>query len=291
MGYSMRKEYIFILYDLGLSLPALSKLYQHSDEGLLISLLNGNYLDVHMNYSIFSERDIDLLSQKIKIENAKDNVKRLLERFYNESINYYIYYDEEYPKHLKCVSDPPFIIFVRGDIKLANSERLVSVVGSRKISLDTQLQTNKLVKELVGNNFTTVSGLAFGTDILVHRETIRQKGKTIAVIPSTIFEIQPKTHRKDAEIIIGSGGAIISEYYKDPNLNRFAYIHRNRIISGISPCLLITECTEKSGTMHTARFAYKQMRKIFCLKNDSSGVQKIIDSNSAIFYNGINNLL
>ncbi|EAE7282566.1 DNA-processing protein DprA [Listeria monocytogenes] len=287
----MRKEYILILYDLGLSLPALSKLYQHSDEHLLISILNGNFLDVHMNYNIFSERDIDLLSQKIKIENSKGNVEKLLERFYNESINYYIYYDEEYPKHLKFIADPPFIIFVKGDIKLANSERIISIVGSRKISMNTELQTKKTVKELVENNFITVSGLAFGTDILVHKETIKQRGKTIAVLPSTIFEVQPKTHKEDAERIIGCGGAIISEYYKDPKLNRFAYIHRNRIISGISPCLLVTECTEKSGTMHTARFAYKQMRKIFCFENDSSGVQKIIDSKSAIFYNGINNLL
>lgn len=287
----MRKENILILYELGLSLPALSKLYQHSDESLLISILDGNFLDVHMNYNIFNERDLDLLSQEIKIENAKSNVERLLARFYNYSISYYVYYDEEYPTNLKFIADPPFIIFVRGDIKLANSERLISIVGSRKISMKTQFQTEKTIKELVENNFITVSGLAFGTDILVHKETMKQKGKTVAVLPSTIFEVQPKTHREDAERIIGNGGAIISEYYKDPNLNRFAYIHRNRIISGISPSLLVTECTEKSGTMHTARFAYKQMRKIFCFKNDSSGVQKIMASKSAIFYNGINNLL
>ena len=83
----------------------------------------------------------------------------------------------------------------------------------------------------------------------------------------------------------------ISEYYKVDNYNKLSYIHRNRIISGVSSDLLISECSEKSGTMHTARFAYKQHRRIFCLNNNSSGVEKILKSNYANIYNNIKSLL
>lgn len=290
-GDNMKVKYIFFLYDLGISKFALSQIYKNANEHEITQIVTGDYMEFQFKYNIFSEKDIDLLASPHKIEKAIDNIENILNTFNKENIQIYNYYDQEYPKNLKNIPNPPFFLFAKGNISILNSEKVISIVGTRKISDETSYKLKKYVKELVRNNYVTVSGLAFGTDIIVHRETLNLKGKTVAVLPSPITEIQPSSHQKDAIDIYDNGGVLISEYYKVDNYNKLSYIHRNRIISGVSSDLLISECSENSGTMHTARFAYKQHRRIFCLNNNSSGVEKILKSNYANIYNNIKSLL
>lgn len=248
-------------------------------------------MEVQFKYNVFSEKDINLLSSPLKIKEAINNIKNILNTFNKENIQIYNYYDQNYPNNLKKISDPPFFLFVKGDINIIHSEKLISIVGTRKISNNTSNELKKHLRELINHNFITVSGLAFGTDIIVHRETLNLSGKTVAVLPSLITDIQPTSHKQDAINILESGGLLISEYYKMDKYNKLNYIHRNRIVSGISPDILITECSEKSGTMHTARFAYKQNKHIYCLNNNSSGIKKILNSKTADIYENINSLL
>ena len=287
----MKVKYIFFLYDLGISKFALSQIYKNANEHEITQILTGDYMEIQFKYNIFSEKDIDLLSSPHKIEKSIDNIENILNTFNKENIQIYNYYDQEYPKNLKNIPNPPFFLFAKGNINILNSEKVISIVGTRKISDETSYKLKEYVKELVKNNYVTVSGLAFGTDIIVHRETLNLKGKTVAVLPSPITEIQPSSHQKDAVDIYENGGLLISEYYKADSYNKLSYIHRNRIISGVSSDVLISECSEKSGTMHTARFAYKQHRRIYCLNNNSSGVRKILKSNSAKIYENISSLL
>ena len=290
-GDNMKAKYIFFLYDLGISHFALSQMYKNANENEIAEILTGDYMEFQFKYNIFSEKDIDLLSSPRKIEIAIDNIENIINTFNKENIQIFNYYDQGYPKNLKNIQNPPFFLFAKGNISILNSEKIISIVGTRKISDETSYKLKEHVKELVKNDYVTVSGLAFGTDIIVHRETLKWEGKTVAVLPSPITEVQPSSHQKDAIDIYENGGVLISEYYKADSYNKLSYIHRNRIISGISSDVLISECSEKSGTMHTARFAYKQHRRLFCLKNKSSGVEKILKSNSAKIYENINSLL
>lgn len=287
----MKVKHIFSLYDLGISNFALSQIYKKATDNEIEQILNGDYMEFQFKYNIFSEKDIGLLLSLPKLEAAIENVENILNMFNRENIQIYNYYDSEYPKNLKNIPDPPFFLFVKGNIKILNSEKIISIVGTRKISDDTSYKLRKHTKELIENNYVTVSGLAFGTDIIVHRETLKLNGRTVAVLPSVITEIQPTSHQIDANEIYENGGLLISEYYKLNSYNKLNYIHRNRIISGVSLDVLITECSEKSGTMHTARFAYKQHRRIFCLNNNSSGVQKILKSKHATIYENVSSLL
>jgi len=287
----MKVKYIFSLYDLGISNFALSQIYKKATDNEIEQILNGDYMEFQFKYNIFSEKDIGLLLSLPKLEAAIENVENILNMFNRENIQIYNYYDSEYPKNLKNIPDPPFFLFAKGNINILNSEKIISIVGTRKISDDTSYKLRKHTKELIENNYVTVSGLAFGTDIIVHRETLKLNGRTVAVLPSVITEIQPTSHQIDANEIYENGGLLISEYYKLNSYNKLNYIHRNRIISGVSLDVLITECSEKSGTMHTARFAYKQHRRIFCLNNNSSGVQKILKSKHATIYENVSSLL
>lgn len=287
----MKKNLIFFLYHLGLSNYSLSRLFRHYEIRDIEKISTGDFLEYAMRDELFLTKDIDLLSNQKKIKEKKLESEDYLEKFRKNNISFYFFYEPEYPIRLRNIDFPPFILFTKGNVEILNKKQLVSIVGSRNISHSTYKEIESIVYDLVQSNFITVSGLAFGTDILVHKRTYEKQGKTIAVLPSSILDIQPKSHRKDASSIVESNGLIISEYYDDRKFDKKHYVNRNRIISGLSDYLIVTECEEKSGTMHTARFAWKQSRKIFCLNNKSSGNQKILKSKSASIYTNSKNLV
>lgn len=287
----MKKRLIFILYDLGISLPALSILYRFIDKNMIEKLLNGDYLELQFENQIFTDQDLKLLSSIEAINNSKNKISILLEDFKVEEIEYFSYYDKEYPDFLKKIPSPPFFLFMKGNKKLLDSKLICSIVGTRHPSSQTLSELEYFITEMVNNDVVTVSGLALGTDIHVHLSTLNKGGKTIAVLPGPVTSIIPKTHTRHAFEILKNHGLLISEHYLTEPQKKVNYVNRNRIISGISNAVIIAECKASSGTMHTARFAYIQNRPLYCLKNDSTGVLKILSSNSAEVYRGISSLL
>ncbi|MCO7124766.1 DNA-protecting protein DprA [Sporolactobacillus shoreicorticis] len=286
-----KKEILFVLYDLGLSLSSLSKLYRNTTEEQLTELLKGNFLELQFLQDIFTDKDINLLASQNLIEKSKITISETLDKLSKENIEYYIYYESLYPKALKNIPSPPFFIFMKGNKNLLENKFICSIVGTRNPALNTLKQIESVVNDLVTINIVIASGLAYGTDIQAHISTLNANGETIAVLPSPITNVTPKHHKKYASQIIENGGLLISEYYKIENVfKKTNYINRNRIISGLSNVVIITECSEKSGTMHTARFAFKQKRPIFCFDNNSTGINKILSSNSARIYTKPNDL-
>lgn len=291
VGIMNFKESIFVLYDLGVSLPALSKLYREASEEQVNEVLSGDFLGVHFSLGAFSDKDIELLSSKESIDKSKEYIDSLLREFSVKEIQYFFYYDKEYPESLKIISSPPFVIFTKGNLSVLEDSFVCSIVGTRNPTKETLKQIEQAANEMVSAGVVIASGLALGTDIHAHRSTLKSKGETVAVLPSPIDNITPKSHIKDADDILDKGGLLISEYYKSAAFFRKAnYVDRNRIISGLSNAVLIAECSEKSGTMHTARFAYKQNKPLYCFDNESTGVQKILRSNTAKIYTNISDL-
>ncbi len=285
------KESIFVLYDLGISLAALSRLYREASEEQVKGILNGDFLELQFSLGLFNDKDIELLSSIDFIEKSKTYISNLLTEFSEKEIKYLLYYEKDYPNSLKGIPSPPFFIFTKGNLSLLEDKFIFSIVGTRNPTNQTLKQIEHTVKEMVSAGIVIASGLALGTDIHAHKCTLESKGKTIAVLPSSIDNITPKSHKSHADKIIEKNGLLISEYYKSEALfNKSNYIQRNRIISGLSNAVLIAACSEKSGTMHTARFAYKQKRPLYCFDNESTGIQKILSSNSARIYTTLDDL-
>lgn len=271
---------IFLLYHLGLSKYSLSQMYKVLTFEQLQDIYDG-FFDVALNVGIeFTKKDIELLSDMVGNESKLNEGLSILNNFFEYKVKILFYYDSAFPKKLKTIANPPLFLFARGDYTKLNSKYFLSIAGSRKISEYGANYLVSVVKELCKYNIGTVSGLALGTDIIAHRVTYQNKGITVAILPNSIFDVTPKSHLYDAIKIIESGGVLISEYYED-NHSKGRYIERNRLISGFSDNLLLTEFDIKSGTMHTARFAWKQNRNIFCFDTITSGNQAILNSGEA----------
>ncbi len=167
------------------------------------------------------------------------------------------------PARLLQVSPPPSKLFVLGDtLESLLKKPCLAVVGSRAVSPYGRLVTTELVEAAARAGVTIISGLALGVDGLAHYAALNAHGGTIAVLPSHVTEVYPASHRQLAQQILQNGGVLVSEYPPGTNARRENFIERNRLVSGLADAVLITEAAEKSGTLHTARFALEQGRDV-----------------------------
>ena len=152
---------------------------------------------------------------------------------------------------------------------MANS-RSVAVVGSRKPSREGLSRTRRLVRELVADNFTVVSGLAAGIDRVAHETAIEEDGRTIAVIGTPLSHVYPKENTSlqrhiANHFLVVSQVPLMRYESQDYRLNRFFFPERNATMSALTEATIIVEAGETSGTLIQARAALRQKRKLFVL--------------------------
>lgn len=171
-----------------------------------------------------------------------------------------------YPPLLRHISDPPPILYVRGNLEVLKHD-CFSIVGTRAYSEYGKRAVQDLTAPLARSGFAIVSGLALGVDALAHKTALALKLPTIAVLGSGLSDamLYPQQNLKLAHAIIESGGAVISEYAPDTRAQLFTFPARNRIISGMSKGVLVIEGDIKSGTMITAKSALDQGRDVFAV--------------------------
>jgi DNA processing protein len=193
---------------------------------------------------------------------------------------------KDYPRLLKEIYDPPTPLYVLGNLKPKN-ELMIAVVGSRKPTEYAKELIPKLIKGLVKHKFTIVSGLALGIDTLVHEETLKHGGKTIAVLGSGLKNIYPKANIDLARSILQKGGAILSEYSPTTEPRPYHFPKRNRIISGLSLGTVVIEAAKRSGSLITARMALEQNREVFAIPGsilslNSKGTNQLIQEGAKL---------
>lgn len=191
----------------------------------------------------------------------------VMDRLVKERIGAIILNDETYPRFLKEITDPPYVLFVQGELPKEERVGALGVVGTRKMSSYGQTVLPPIVAECARAGLTIVSGLALGIDGLAHATTIDNGGRTIAVIGSGIdrTSLYPWQHRQLADRIVASNGAIVSEYPPGTPPVAYHFPARNRIISGLSLGVLVAEAPQKSGALITAFSALDQNREIFAI--------------------------
>lgn len=163
--------------------------------------------------------------------------------------------DKNYPDKLRHLYNIPEKLYVKGDEKLLTNGPIVGIVGARKLTPYGREVTDQITRKLTDKGITIVSGLALGVDSVAHRANVETGGKTIAILPCGIDLIYPSSHHGLAKQILERGGALVSEYEGTMPAMQHQFIERNRIIAALSDILIITEAAEKSGSLHTARFA------------------------------------
>lgn len=171
--------------------------------------------------------------------------------------------DEDYPKLLRNISDPPVCLYIKGEWQPTDCVA-VAIVGTRRCSHYGQEQTLRFSELLASSGFTVVSGLARGIDGYAHQGALRAGGRTVAVLGNGLTSIYPQEHETLAEKITQSG-AVISEFPLTAGPEPGNFPSRNRIIAGLSLGVIIIEAGRRSGALITARLATEYNREVFAV--------------------------
>lgn len=208
-----------------------------------------------------------LISSEVT-ENYVQQLQKIIEKF-SERLGIRFIGEADYPKKLLDAKYPIPLLYYMGAWDLAFSPS-VAVVGTRHPTPEGIKRTQKLVKSLVEDNYTIVSGLAEGIDTVAHEAAIEAGGNTIAVIGTSVMEQYPKKNKNlqnkiAAEHLLISQVPLIKYQHQDFRKNRFFFPERNKTMSALTMGTIIVEAGETSGSLIQAKAALEQGRKLFIL--------------------------
>ncbi len=174
------------------------------------------------------------------------------------------YDDRMFPGMLRNISNPPLLLFVKGDLTLLNGQLSVGMVGARRPS-GYGVEAMRIIGRGVAlGGAIIVSGLAAGLDSEAHKAALAVNGPTIACIAFGHENCYPAQNKKLMEVI-ERYGAVVSEYPPGQKPEKPFFLHRNRLIAGLSHALVVAEARKHSGTMSTVNFATEYGRDVFAV--------------------------
>ena len=193
--------------------------------------------------------------------------------------------DYRYPDSLKNIAKPPLFLFYKGNIELLSKNKMISIVGTRRSTKYGELCCERVVKDLVDGDVVIISGLALGIDSVVHREVLKYKGNTIAVLGCGIDIYYPKTNIKLRDEI-EKKGLLISEFPLGTIPAPKNFPIRNRIIAGLARGTVVVESSLKGGSLITASISLEEGRDVYAFPGDityplSQGCNKLIKLSQA----------
>ena len=197
----------------------------------------------------------------------------------DENIVCHYFTEEAYPEKLKHCIDSPIVLFQAGNINL-KQQRIISIVGARKVTTSGIAFCEKLIEELAVFNPVIISGFAYGTDITAQRAAMKHKLQTIGCLAHGLNQIYPKTHKKYVADVEKNGG-FFTDFWSSASFDRNNFLKRNRIIAGVSQATIVIESAEKGGSLVTADIANSYNRDVFAVPG------RVTDSQSV----GCNNLI
>ena len=208
-------------------------------------------------------KDVERLLEHVR---QRERCRKEYRQWQDQGIRCISLVSEEYPQRLRTLYDPPFVLFVRGNLPREN-RKTAAIIGARACTGYGLGQARRMGRELAQQGVQIISGLAYGIDGEGHRGALESpmEGSTYAVLGSGVDRIYPAEHETMARQIIQQGGGILSEYPPGTEPQPGHFPMRNRIISGLSDCILVMEARKRSGSLITVDQALEQGREVFAL--------------------------
>jgi DNA processing protein len=202
--------------------------------------------------------------------------------------------DKNYPQRLLNCYDSPVLLFYRGNADL-NTSKIISIVGTRNNSDYGKSVCEKLIEDLSGENVLVISGLAFGIDTIAHKAALKNNLQTVGVLAHGLDRIYPSQNKSLAKQMVEHGG-LITEFLSQTNPDKQNFPKRNRIVAGMSDCVVVIETGKKGGSLITAELGNNYNKDVFAVPgrigdSKSEGCNYLIKNNKAALINGADDLL
>ena len=192
---------------------------------------------------------------------------------------------------LSQISNPPMVLYYKGDIFSCNLERTIAFVGSRRASTSGKDVVRAIIKDFKNTDVCIISGLAEGIDSVSHRSAIDNGLKTIGVIASGFDFKYPASNKDLYEKLENGCGAVVTEYYPTFEPIKFRFPQRNRIVTGLSYGTVVGEAAIKSGALISANLTLEQGRELMCIpgainNKNTEGIYKLLKNGATMVTSG-----
>ena len=198
--------------------------------------------------------------------------------------------DADYPERLRNIPDPPYVLYVRGDLPAVDTEAVIGVVGTRRSSPYGERMTRRIAAEIAAGGGIVATGLAAGIDSRAAESALDAGGTVIGVLGVAINHVYPSANAPlYAEV--EAHGAPVSEYPPDAKGSRDWFPQRNRIIAALSLGVVVTEAPVRSGALITAHRAADYGRDVFAVPANADsakgrGSNRLLREGASLAENG-----
>lgn len=247
----------------GIGLKTYKRLLERNLSAKEIFEMTDNEFESLEDDKFFAAKVIQMLKQKRLMSS-----QTVIEQYQNikeKGINYTVYGEDDYPKHLYNIPDPPLVVYYKGSLPKGESLR-VAVIGARDCTEYGKYIASELGRELALHNIALISGMARGIDGISQMESIKSNGETYAVLGSGVDVCYPKENSRLYEYLCShSNAGVLSEYAPQTEARSALFPPRNRIISGLSDVIVVIEARLKSGTLITVDMALEQGKEVYAV--------------------------
>ena len=161
----------------------------------------------------------------------------------------------DYPPLLYYYKNSPILLSYKGHPAWLKNFQFC-VVGSRKMHPSTgQWMDHFLSVFLKKHPLCLLSGGARGVDQKGHALAIRSQTPTICFLPCGLSNIYPKNLCEWRKPILHTGGAFLSPFPPEFQIQKSFFHYRNSIMARMSHLVFILQAEERSGSMLTAQKA------------------------------------
>jgi DNA processing protein len=173
-------------------------------------------------------------------------------------------FEEAYPERLRRLSNPPPVLYVKGEVGALRRPRAVALAGSREPSEAGLATTAQIVAALAESDWTIVAGLGKGVDTAAHLAALSAGATTVAVLPAGLDQLAAAPNRALAQAILAAGGALVSPFRMALRASTSTSIARNRITTGLAQALIVSQAAAEDGVMYAVRDAAEEGRPVLC---------------------------
>jgi len=201
------------------------------------------------------------------VESANRNALEILDKSQSEGIEIISFGSNKYPKKLLHITDPPVILFVKGDTANFDEYKNIAIIGTREPTEYGEKCGEAISRQFADNGFIVTSGLAKGCDTVAHRGCVEASGRTIAVLGHGLHMVYPAKNKELAAKIIDTGGCLLSEYEYGVNPRPNFFVERDRLQSALALGVFVIETGIKGGTMHAVNSCIAGKKPLACLRH------------------------
>ena len=207
------------------------------------------------------------------------------EKLGKQGIRFLTMSGEEYPDRLRNIPDPPFCVYVKGEVP-REDVLSVAIIGARECSEYGHFVGGELGKVLGKNGVQVISGMARGIDGISQAACLEAGGTSYGVLGCGVDICYPSGNRKLYDRLLTQGG-ILSSYPPGTLPKARLFPPRNRIVSGLADVVIVVEARQKSGTLITVDMALEQGREVYVVPGRltdrlSDGCNKLIKQGAGI---------